>query len=428
MAPPTNGNRNALAPNKDRLRTLAGFMEGRKSYLAQILPKHLTPERVIKVAITAASRTPALLQCTPESFALAVIQASQLGLEAGSPLGEAYLVPYKTECTLIVGYRGYIALARRSGQIESIEARVVHARDRIRITYGLDAHLEHEPFLASPPDPQADAEAFEAWMAEADPGPVVAAYAIARLKGGMTQVEVMTRAEIEAIRRRSRASASGPWVTDFAEMARKTVVRRLAKYLPMSIELANAIEVDERGASPDLAEGLDVTSESAQGLPEPRPSATSVLASKLGQRVPATVARESGSDDGDDEPPMGPGGGGGPRGHYDAADADGGASEAGGSEGPQAVSRSWEPVLTSEGVVIEDEDAARRYLARHNEFRLMASYKRHAHVGWRALVVEAYARRRGCSVELARKALRASCSPSTVTATAPALRRTGTGG
>ena len=300
---------NAIVPNRDRIATLAQALGGKKDYLAKCLPKHLTAERVIKVALLAASRTPTLLNCTPESFVLAVIQASQLGLEAGSPLGEAYLVPYKDQCTLIVGYRGLIALARRSGEIEAIEARVVHAKDTLKLAYGLDAELVHTPWMPTPPEnlDELAGEALAEWEKNAHPGPMTAVYAVARLKGGVRQVEVMTRAEVDAIRRRSRASGSGPWVTDYEEMAKKTVVRRIAKYLPMSIEMAAALDdADrrERGEAIDvtaLADGIDLNAPAQ--LPQGRPSATDQIKGSLKQQAPvAALPREPG-DDGDEPPP-----------------------------------------------------------------------------------------------------------------------------
>ena len=289
----------AIAPAKDKIVTLSQALGAKQKYLAQVLPKHLTAERVIKVAITAASRTPSLLQCTPQSFVMAVIQASQLGLEAGSPLGEAYLVPYKTECTLIVGYRGLIALARRSGEIESIEAHVVHARDHFVLEFGLESRIEHRPWMPTPPR-EASKEAWDAWIADADPGPMVAVYAVAKLRGGQKQAEVMTRAQVDAIRARSRASSSGPWVTDYEEMSKKTVVRRLAKYLPMSIEMAGALDHEdrtERGEVFDttaVADGID--NDAARS---PKLTATDAMKAQLAAQVPAT--REPGDDD--DEPP-----------------------------------------------------------------------------------------------------------------------------
>ena len=158
------------------------------------LPSHLTVDRMLRVSLTEMRKTPELLLCEPKSFLAAIIQASQLGLEPGGALGECYLVPFnnkksqRKEVQLIVGYRGLINLARRSGQIASISARSVFAGDRFEVSYGLNESLVHEPQMKS----QAGAE-------------LIAAYAVARLKDGGHQFEVMSRDEIERVKRRARA-------------------------------------------------------------------------------------------------------------------------------------------------------------------------------------------------------------------------------
>lgn len=253
------GNDTALtttnAKPETKLDTMRALLEKAKPQLASVLPKHLTPDRLMRIALAAMSRSPKLMDCTPQSVLLSVMHAAQLGLEAGGPLGHAYLVPYRNkngtmECQLIPGYRGLIELARRSGQIANIEAHVVRAGDRFRCAFGLSPVLEHEPD----------------WGAES-PGDLRCVYSVAHLKDGGTQVEVMTKAEVESIRKRSKASDSGPWMTDYDEMARKTVVRRLAKYLPMSTEMAQALALEEhaeQGESiatidTDVARALEVT-------------------------------------------------------------------------------------------------------------------------------------------------------------------------
>jgi len=153
-----------------------------------------------------------------------IMQAAELGLEIGGLLGEAYLVPFKGEATCIVGYRGLINLARRSGQIASVSAHVVHAKDDWEVDIAND-HVRHSPCM------------------QGDPGEAIFVYATARFRDGSKQLDVMTMREVELIRSRSRAR-SGPWVTDYEEMAKKTVVRRLSKYLPLSPELQKAIEYE----------------------------------------------------------------------------------------------------------------------------------------------------------------------------------------
>lgn len=254
------------------VQTLAAYMNARAASLKTMLPKHLTAERVIKVALSAASRSKDIAMCTPQSFALAVIQASQLGLEAGSPLGEAYLVPFTNrgvkECTLIIGYRGLITLARRSGEIESIEAHVVHAKDEFDFVFGIESRLRHKPYMATPP---AEGANMAEWIKGADPGPMIAVYAIVRLKGGAVQTEVMTRAEVERIRSMSRQAAGVTWTQHGDEMAKKTVIRRIAKYLPMSIELASALAHDEQTDTngPDASAYADVGIDYTPTEPDP---------------------------------------------------------------------------------------------------------------------------------------------------------------
>lgn len=216
--------------------TIKDLLDKAAPSIAAVLPKHLTVERLTKVALSATARTPSLLACSPHSLVRAVMQGAELGLEVGGLLGEAYLVPFKDTIQLIVGYRGLVKLARQSGQLTSIEAYVVRERDSFELEYGLEPKLVHKPAMTG------------------DPGPVAAVYAIARFKDGGRQVDVMTNAEVESVRKRSAASSAGPWVTDYAEMAKKTVVRRLCKYLPLSPELARALEheaaVDEGVRSP----------------------------------------------------------------------------------------------------------------------------------------------------------------------------------
>lgn len=210
-----------------------------KSFQAQMalaLPKSMTAERLTRIVMTECRKVPALMQCNQESFFGAVLQCAQLGLEPGSALGHCYLLPFgngksrdgRPNCQLIIGYRGMIDLARRSGQIVSINAFCVHEADEFEYELGLHPDIHHRP---SP---------------LAERGPVTYVYAVAVLKGGGVQFEVMSRAEIEAVRAQSKAGKSDPWVTHWDEMARKTVVRKLFKYLPVSIEAVRAVEIDEK--------------------------------------------------------------------------------------------------------------------------------------------------------------------------------------
>lgn len=227
------------APAKAKpFNTLRDLLERAQPKLAAVVPKHLTAERLVRVALAAIGREPKLLFCTPDSVLKSVMTAASLGLEPGGALGEAYLVAYRDKkrnthvCQFIPGYQGMIALARRSGQVASIEARVVREKDRFFCRYGLEPSLEHEPNLSD------------------EPGELRAVYAVAHLRGGGTQFEVMSRAQVDKIRARSRSGKEGPWETDYEEMARKTAIRRLFKTLPKSIEMLKAAalsDVDEGG-------------------------------------------------------------------------------------------------------------------------------------------------------------------------------------
>jgi len=215
-----------LATTRAQIKSLRSMLEGQQDRLAGILPTHLSAERVMRVAMADIQRTPKLLECQPGSVIGSIVQASELGLEVGSVLGHAYLVPFKGRCQLIVGYRGMIDLARRSGQILSIHAHVVRQHDDFTYELGMDPQLSHRPNLKVEP--------------RTDGGDVTAAYAVARLKDGGVQFEVMSRVEIDAIRKNSPAGNFGPWVTNFPEMARKTPLRRLFKMLPASVEMMTA--------------------------------------------------------------------------------------------------------------------------------------------------------------------------------------------
>lgn len=224
--------------------TIHGFLEAYKGEIARALPKHMTPDRMARIALTEFRKTPALMKCDPATLFGAVIQCSQLGLEPGGAMGHAYLIPFEnrkkgtTDVQFIIGYRGMLDLARRSGQIVSISAREVCANDKFRYCYGINETIEHIP-------------------ADGDRGELTHVYAVARLKDGGVQFEVLSRSQIEEIRDGSQgyrmAKKYGredtPWISHFAEMAKKTVIRRLFKYLPVSIEIQRAVGLDEAADS-----------------------------------------------------------------------------------------------------------------------------------------------------------------------------------
>lgn len=241
--------------------TIKGFIEERQEAIAQLIPKHLSPERLMKVLLNSIYKVPALQECTLSSLLQCALTSAELGLEPGGALGHAYLVPYKSTCTFIIGYRGLIELMRRSGQLSSIRAVIVHERDRFSYRDGIEQVIDHEPFL------------------DGDPGAMRFVYAVAKLKDGSVQCEFMTKAQVDAIRSRSRASGSGPWVTDYEEMAKKTVIRRIAKVLPLSSEaVEKALEVD----NDDYVDGaVTAVATEAMAAPDAQADAKAALRRKL---------------------------------------------------------------------------------------------------------------------------------------------------
>jgi recombination protein RecT len=216
------------AIQKTTVETLSDLLRARKESIAQMVPQHLTAERLMRVAINCVAKTPGLQQCTPTSLLQSVLVAAELGLEPGGALGHLYLVPFKTTCTPIIGYRGFLELARRSGELASVRAVVVRVKDEFRLEEGIDQTIKHVPKL------------------DGDAGALRYVYAVAKLKDGSVQVEVMSKHQVDAVRGRSRSGNSGPWVDDYDEMAKKTVFRRLAKWLPLSSErFASALERDD---------------------------------------------------------------------------------------------------------------------------------------------------------------------------------------
>lgn len=209
-------------------KVLAG--ESMKSQLTNALPRHINPETMIRAIMTAVNSSPKLLECDQPSFLQAVMEMSSLGLMPG-PLGHAYLVPYGKKVTFIAGYKGLLELARRSGDVASIQARLVYENDDFDFDYA-----ESNPLKKHVP----------AQMRKKEPGDFLCAYMIARLKSGEAVFELMWSDQIEAIRKRSPASRQGPWVTDLDEMRRKSVVRRGFKYLPCSVEAQQAVAIDEQ--------------------------------------------------------------------------------------------------------------------------------------------------------------------------------------
>lgn len=226
-------NQVATIPKNDKVATIPKSVKAWinsdyfKTQVALVLPKHLTAERFTRVALSAVGRVPKLADCTPESVMAAMMTCSELGIE---PDGRrAHLIPYGKECKLIIDYKGLVELAKRSGDVSNIHAQIVCENDAFEydtgeITHKIDFRRER--------------------------GAMYAAYVIINFKDGGKHAEVMTRDDIDRIRKRSKASGSGPWVTDYDEMAKKTVFRRASKWITLSPEIRDALDKDADSPAP----------------------------------------------------------------------------------------------------------------------------------------------------------------------------------
>lgn len=201
--------------------------------LQSVLPRHISVDRFKRVVMTAVQQTPSLLDCTPKSLFAACLNCAKDGL---LPDGrEAAIVPFKQTAQYMPMANGLIKLARQSGEISTLTAQIVYEKDRFEIDLASDTRPIHEPFL------------------DGARGKFRIAYALAVFKDGTHQLEVMTKDQIEKIRNISRAKNSGPWTDHWDEMARKTVLRRLMKYLSLSPEVTRAIEADNATYDLDMA-------------------------------------------------------------------------------------------------------------------------------------------------------------------------------
>lgn len=226
------------AEKKDN--SMVGLIRRMEPQIRKALPSVITPERFTRMVLTALSSSPKLQACTPMSFMGAMMQAAQLGVEPNTPLGQAYLIPYGGVCQFQLGYKGLIDLAYRSGEVSSIQAHEVHENDVFEYEYGLDPKLRHVP-------------------AQTDRGPVTFYYAVLKLKNGGVGFEVMSRDDMETFaRKKSKAYNNGPWKTDFDEMAKKTVLKKVLKYAPLKTEFARAVASDESVKTMKMDEPADM--------------------------------------------------------------------------------------------------------------------------------------------------------------------------
>jgi len=236
------------------------------------LPAHVTLEHFQRAMLTEFRRTPKLLECTRESVGAAVVTAAQLGLMLGVN-GAAWLIPFKTDATLVIGYQGMVDLCYRSDRVDSVFSDVVCANDQFEYEQGLTPKLRHVPNLKG---------------ARGEP---YAVYAIAKIRGSESPLYVLlNREEVMNVKGASFGArkSDSPWNGKFeTEMWKKTAIRRLCKFLPKSVDLQNALEFENRQAerereveasvvaeaplSPGRHEMRKTPAPEKQAVPEPAP-------------------------------------------------------------------------------------------------------------------------------------------------------------
>lgn len=275
---------NAQMQTMNPQKNMKSLLERSWPRIAAVIGNNLSPQRLYQMYVSTINREPQLANCGVESVLSCFMKCAALGLEPSNVdgLGRAYILPYgnknyrtgQKEATLIIGYKGMIDLARRSGQIRDISARAVHEGDEFTYSYGLNEDLRHVPC--------------------AKPGKLTHVYMIANFKDGGHYFQVMNADEIEAAAKRSPSygKAVSPWKSDYEAMAKKTVIRRAFPYLPVSVEARDAAASDDQ--TPDYSDvfrplptvtaddsPVDVSvDEPEQSQPEARPSVSPVEAKR----------------------------------------------------------------------------------------------------------------------------------------------------
>lgn len=224
---------NQVATKAPEQKSMQSYIKSMEGEIKKALPSVITPERFTRIVLSAISVNPKLGSCTPQSFLGAMMTSAQLGLEVNTPLGQAYVLPYMNkgvlEAQFQLGYKGLIDLAYRSGEVEVIQAHVVYENDDFECEYGLDPKLTHRP-------------------ADSNRGEPIKVYAVFKTKSGGFGFEVMSMDDVRkhaAKYSKAYSSSFSPWKTNFEEMAKKTVLKRVLKYAPLKSDFVRAAVQDE---------------------------------------------------------------------------------------------------------------------------------------------------------------------------------------
>ena len=230
----TTNNGTTMIKKENKSKTIFDVIQAGAKQFATALPKHVNSERFVRIAITTIRQNPKLVKCSQESLLGALMVSAQLGLEPGT-LGQCYLIPFENkkagtvECQFQIGYKGLIELLRRSGQLSDIYSYTVYENDDFNIEYGLSRTLTHKPNF----DERGEIKGF---------------YAVAILKDGAKAFEYMTKDEVTHHEEKYRKGSykNDVWNKNFEEMAQKTVVKKLLKWLPVSVEFLEMAAKDEK--------------------------------------------------------------------------------------------------------------------------------------------------------------------------------------
>ena len=240
---PSSGQKPTLSQKVKQTGSLVGltqgeigqYLSGMRERVMQVLPKHLTADRILQMAATTISRNPNIAKCSPTSLLGAVMQASILGFPPVDSLGYCYFVPYGKDVQFQIGYKGYIELARRSGKIKMVYAEVVREGDEFTAKFGLNPSLEHKPKFDNSK-------------------PFTHVYAVCHFYDGGYNFVVLSKKDVERLRMRSpmqKGAPTGAWATDYEAMARAKALKQLSKYLPLNIDQVEAIATDEAILKPE---------------------------------------------------------------------------------------------------------------------------------------------------------------------------------
>lgn len=260
------------APPPAVVETVKVFLQKNLAHIEGALPRvGLTAESVTRTALSQIYRNPQLEMCDKTSLMRAIIEAASLGLSFA--LGRAYLVPFnnkrvhpitgaesfRLEATFMPGYQGLVDLVRRSAQVKTVLAGAVYQGDTFVYEFGLTTdEFRHIP------------------VTEPEDSKLTHTYCLIRFLDGGYQLAVLTKAQIDAVRKRSKSGSNGPWVTDYAAMGIKTAVKRCTKLCPASIELSRAIELDnaaEAGERQHLADTYPLPGDLEQLAGDTQPQA-----------------------------------------------------------------------------------------------------------------------------------------------------------